>query len=138
MDINLKTILNAGRVFGRGISFPPRVSAEGRLVWSEGEQNIREAIRVILLTEERERINLPRFGGGLGQFLFEPNTVMTRHLIQERIASALATWEPRIRVESVDVAPEPEDRQAAIVTITYQLVATQARERVSLSVTLNG
>lgn len=138
MEININTTLDAGQVFGRGISFPPRVSAEGRLVWSEGEQNIREAIRVILLTEERERINLPGFGGGLGQFLFEPNTVLTRHLMQDRIANALAAWEPRIRIESVDVVPDPEDREAAIVTITYQLVATQARERVSLSVTLNG
>jgi len=130
--------VDVGKVFGRGISFPPRVGADGRVVWSEGEQNIREAIRVILLTEERERLNLPSFGGGLGRFLFEPNTVMTRHLIQDRIAKALAAWEPRIRVESVDVTPDPQDDQAAIATITYQLVATRTRERVSLSVTLNG
>jgi uncharacterized protein len=136
--MNIKSTLDAGKVFGRGISFPPRVSADGRMVWSEGEQNIREAIRVILLTEERERINLPSFGGGLGQFLFEPNTVMTRHLIQDRIAAALKSWEPRIQVESIDVVIDPVDPQAAIVTITYQLVATQARERVSLAVTLNG
>jgi phage baseplate assembly protein W len=108
------------------------------MIWSEGEQNIRESIRVILMTEERERINLPSFGGGLGEFLFEPNTVMTRHLIQDRIATALKAWEPRIRVESVEVVPDPEDKQAAVVTITYQLVATQTRERVSLGITLNG
>jgi phage baseplate assembly protein W len=130
--------MDVGKVFGRGISFPPRLSADGRMVWSEGEQNIREAIRVILLTEERERINLPSFGGGLSQYLFEPNTVMTRHSIEDRIARALATWEPRIQVESVDVAPDPDDPQAVIATITYKLVATQARERVNLSVTLNG
>jgi uncharacterized protein len=130
--------MDAGKIFGRGISFPPRVSVEGRVVWSEGEQNIREAIRVILLTEERERINLPSFGGGLGQYLFEPNTVMTRHQIQDRIAKALVAWEPRIRVESVDVLPDPQEAQAAIVTITYQLIATQTRERVNLNVTLNG
>jgi uncharacterized protein len=129
--------MDAGKLFGRGISFPPRLSADGRMVWSEGEQNIREAIRVILMTEERERINLPDFGGGLNQYLFEPNTVMTRHLIQDRIVKALAAWEPRVRVESVDVVPDPQDAQAAVATITYQLVATQARERVSLNVTFN-
>ena len=123
MMMNTQSTLEAGKVFGRGISFPPRVSADGRLVWSAGEQNIREAIRVILLTEERERINLPSFGGGLGKFLFEPNTVMTRHLIQDRITTALASWEPRIQIESVEVVPDPEDSQAAIVTITYQLIA---------------
>ena len=129
--------MDVGKILGQGISFPPRLGTDGRMVWSVGEQNIREAIRVILLTEERERINLPRFGAGLTQFLFEPNTSMTRHLIEDRISKALAAWEPRVQIESVNVVPDPEDAQAAIATITYQLVATQTRERVSLHVTLN-
>ena len=128
--------MNDGRIFGRGISFPPRVGADGRMVWSQGEANVREAIRVILMTEQRERVRLPQFGGGLGSFLFEPNTVTTRQLMQDRIAKALAQWESRINVESVEVEPDPVDPQAAIATITYKLVATQARERVNLSVTL--
>src|SRR6266446_1343006 len=126
--------MDAGRIFGRGISFPPRVGPEGRVVWSAGEDNVREAIRIILLTEQRERLNLPQFGGGLGQLLFEPNTVTTRHLIQDRISKALADWEPRIRVESVEVTADPADPQAAIATITYQLVATGSIERVSMAV----
>lgn len=130
--------MDAGKIFGRGISFPPRVGPDGRVTWSAGETNIREAIRIILMTERRERIALPDFGGSLGEFLFEPNTVATQHLIQDRITKALAQWEPRIRVESVDVREDPDDRQAAIATITYRLVATQARERVSVNVTLAG
>ena len=47
---------NAGRIFGKGISFPPRVGADGRVVWSEGETNIRESIKVILLTELGEQM----------------------------------------------------------------------------------
>ncbi len=130
--------MDAGKIYGRGISFPPRVGADGRVAWSEGEVNVREAIRIILLTEPRERVRLPEFGGGLSSFLFEPNTVTTRHLIQDRITKALAQWEPRVRVESVEVEPDPADPQAAIATITYKLVATQTRERVSLNVTLTG
>lgn len=98
--------------------------------------NVREAIRVVLMTEERERITLPEFGGSLSRFLFEPNTVTTRHQIQDRITKALERWEPRISVESVDVQQDSADKQAAIATITYRLVATQIRERVTLSVTL--
>ena len=130
--------MDKGRVFGRGISFPPRVGPDGRVAWSEGEDNIREAIRVVLLTELNERLNLADFGGGLGRFLFEPNTVTTRHQISQRITRALALWEPRINVESVAVEPDPADPQAAIATITYKLIATQSRERVSLGVTLGG
>jgi hypothetical protein len=81
---------------------------------------------------------LPDFGGGLGRFLFEPNTVSTRHLIENQITRALIDWEPRIRVESVKVEADPADSQAAIVTVTYKLIATQTSERVSLTVTLAG
>jgi phage baseplate assembly protein W len=128
--------MNASQIYGRSISFPPRVGADGRVAWSVGEENIRESIRVILLTNLRERLRLAEFGGGLSQFLFEPNTVATRHQIEERIKRALAAWEPRISVDGVNVEADPNDVQAAIATITYKLVATQKRERVSVSVTL--
>lgn len=128
--------MDAGRIFGRGISFPPRVGPDGRMVWSDGAQNIREAIFVILMTQFKERLYQPDFGGNLGVYLFEPNTVTTHHLIETQIARALRRWEPRIRVESVNVEPDPQDPQAAIATITYQLVATQTRERVSFDVPL--
>jgi phage baseplate assembly protein W len=131
-------MIDNGQIFGRGISFPPRVGSDGRVAWSEGEVNVREAIRVILMTEQRERLRLPDFGGGLGLFLFEPNTVTTRQLIKDRIGKALARWEPRINVQSVEVDPDPADAQAVVAAITYKLVATQVRERVSLTVTLAG
>ena len=131
-------MLDSGQLYGRGISFPPRVGPDGRVAWSEGEGNVRESIQVILMTELRERLRLPDFGGGLGLYLFEPNTVTTRHLIKDRIAKSLAQWEPRIQVEAVGVEADPDDPQAAIATITYKLIATQTRERVSLNVTLGG
>ncbi|MEP6925802.1 MAG: GPW/gp25 family protein [Pyrinomonadaceae bacterium] len=134
----IKSMNDAGKMFGRGISFPPRIGTDGRVAWSEGEQNVRESIRVILMTELNERLRLPEFGGGLNRFLFEPNTVTTRQLIRDRITKALAQWEPRVTVESVSVEPDSQDAQAAVATITYRLVATQTRERVSLGVTLNG
>ena len=130
--------MDSGRLFGRGIAFPPRVSNDGRVAWSEGEVNVRESIRIILMTEQRERLMLPEFGGSLGLFLFEPNTVTTRHLIKDRIERALKRWEPRIALERVSVEADPEDAQGAVATITYKLVATETRERVSMSVTLAG
>jgi phage baseplate assembly protein W len=129
-------LTNAGKVFGRGISFPPRVGADGRVAWSEGETNVRESIRVILMTEQPERLRTPSFGGSLGRYLFEPNTVATRRSIQDRITKELAQWEPRISIESVNVDADKDDPTAAVAVITYKLIATQTVERVSLSVTL--
>lgn len=130
--------MGAPSIFGRGIAFPPRLGPDGRWAVSEGEDNIRESIRVILETEQRERIMLPRFGGGLRGYLFEPNTVATRHQIGERIRRALSMWEPRINVDDVAVDPDPRDPQAAIATVRYKLVATRAAAQISLGVKLSG
>ena len=130
--------MDAGKLFGRGIAFPPHVGSDGRLAWSEGEANIREAIEIILRTEERERVNLAAFGGGLRRFLFEPNTVATRFQIEDRITRALQAWEPRITVNSVAVDEDPRDPQAAVATIDYQLVSTRAKSQLSVNVKLAG
>jgi phage baseplate assembly protein W len=131
-------VTTPGAIYGRSVSFPPRVGPDGRMAWSEGEQNIRESIQVILLTNLRERIRLPEFGGGLNRYLFEPNTVSTRHLIEERIVQALKRWEPRIAVQSVRVEEDSADREAAIATVQYKLVATQTPQLLSLGVRLAG
>ena len=130
--------MDAARLYGRGIAFPPRVGPDGRLAWSAGEDNVRESIQIILLTGLQQRIQRPDFGGSLNDFLFEPNTVTTRHALAERIRSTLRQSEPRIQVESVVVDADPSDGQAALATIVYRLVATGRRERVSLSVALSG
>ena len=128
--------MDSARILGRGIGFPPMLGPDGRLAWSEGEENVRQAIEVILLTRLNERVMLPRFGSGLDTFLFEPNTVATRHQVHERIEAALRQWEPRIAIESVTVEADAEDPEAAVATITYRLVATQVRERVRLTINL--
>jgi Bacteriophage baseplate protein W len=130
--------MDPGRILGRGISFPPRVGADGRVAWSQGDQNVREAVQIVLRTELRERLRLPDFGGGLGRFLFEPNTTTTRRQIKDRIVKSLTVWEPRITLESVDVDPDTTDPEAAVATIVSRLVATQVQERVSLTVQLAG
>jgi len=129
-------VTDAANLFGRGFSFPPRIDANGQVAWSEGTKNIREAIQVILLTEIGERLMLTDFGAGLKHFLFEPNTVETRRLIEERITQALEQWEPRIQLQEVNVAEDANDSQQAIATINYKLIATQQTERVSVQLNL--
>ncbi len=123
-------------IFGQSMSFPPRVGADGRFVWSSGEANIREAITVILKTEAGERVGVPEFGAGLTRFLFEPNNAATHARVQDAVQRALARWEPRIAVEAVDVHAHPDDLESALATITYRLVATASRERISVAIPL--
>jgi phage baseplate assembly protein W len=127
-----------GDVLGRGIAFPPGVGPDGRVAWSEGEANVREAMQIVLKTDRNERLRLPEFGGGLPRFSFEPNTAATHQQVAEEIRKALATWEPRIAIQAVDVTEDPADPESAIATVLFRLVATQATERVTLSVPVGG
>jgi phage baseplate assembly protein W len=130
--------MDQSRVFGQGPSFPPRVGTDGRLAWSAGEENVRESIRLILLTEPGERLMREDFGCGLRQFLFEPNTPTTRALIRERILRALARWEPRVRIEEVGVESDPTTERLISIGIRFRLVATGAPGRLAMSLQLEG
>ncbi|MGJ7900920.1 GPW/gp25 family protein [Lysobacter sp. 1R34A] len=123
-------------IFGQSLSFPPRVGADGRFVWSSGEDNIRESIAVILKTEPGERVGVPEFGAGLARFLFEPNNPATHARMRDAVQRALTRWERRIEVEAVEVAAHPTQAETAVATITYRLVATASRERISLAIPL--
>ena len=130
--------MDQARIFGKGMAFPPRVGPDGRIAWSSGEPNIHESIRLILSTEPGERLRLPAFGAGLRRFLFEPNNLATHTLIRQAITESLKRWEPRIQVESVEVAADPREAEVAIATLTYRLVATQAQERIAVAVGVQG
>ena len=119
---------------GQGISWPPRIDGDGRLLLSADAENVREAIQVILLTEPGERVRLPEFGAGLGHFLFEPNIPATHIAIARRITQSLMRWEPRIRVAQVEVDADPSDPQAALATIAYRLVSNAQQATLNISI----
>jgi phage baseplate assembly protein W len=125
-------------IFGQGLSFPPQVGADGRLAWAAGEENVRQSIRILLLTEPGERLMREEFGCGLRTFMFEPNTTTTRQLIRERIQQSIARWEPRAAVEAVEVEADPNDARIAHIQILFRLIATQTLERLNMSLQLEG
>jgi phage baseplate assembly protein W len=97
---------------------------------------VRESIRLILLTEPGERLLREGFGCGLRRFLFEPNTVITRQLIHDRIIQAIGRWEPRVALEAVEVEADPENSRLVVITILFRLVATLALGRMGLTLQL--
>ena len=60
---------------------------------------------------------LPRFGCGIHEYVFAPNSPATRGDIAHQVQQALARWEPRIDV--LRVAVEPGDPGA----VTSNLLA---------------
>lgn len=123
-------------LYGRSLGFAPRVGPDGRMVWSEGELNVRESICIILRTRPGERLMRPDFGCGLDRYLFEPNNVGTLRLIQEEVKQSLVRWEPRITLNDIQVSTNASDPRAVDITIYYTLVATSKREQLNLTFAL--
>jgi phage baseplate assembly protein W len=114
----------AGDLYGRGLSFPVRVDLDGRLAVSAGELNVRESLCVLLRTAPLERVERPGYGAGVGQHLYGTNDLATLRLIQEEVRQAITTWEPRVALDDVRVAVNPDDPRAVDITVAYTLVAT--------------
>jgi len=80
----------------------------------------------------------PSFGGGLEQFLYEPNTLATRTQIENRTRRALARWEPRAVVEEVSAETASDEPSAVLLTVVYTIRDTGTREQVRLTLDLGG
>ncbi|MFJ9752250.1 GPW/gp25 family protein [Streptomyces chartreusis] len=120
--------------FGRGWALPLAPSgSRGALVFTGGAELVRQAIRVILVTEPGERLMRPDFGCGLRQFLTLPNTPGTRAAIGRAVEESLAAWEPRITVRTVDVRPG-DDPSLAVVTVSYTHVRDGSTDDLRLAV----
>ena len=119
---------NQAKAFlGVGWAFAPCVTADGRIALARYEEDIREAILIILGTDLGERAMRPDFGAGLNQFVFEPVDSTTMHLVQTRVQEALVAWEPRIDVISVDVTADTEEANKLLIAMTYKVRATNTQ-----------
>lgn len=121
-----------------GWSFPVLPTRpHGALTTCSGPALVRQAVRLVLVTEPGERIMRPAFGCGLRQFLMAPNTPGTRAAIAEAVTTALATWEPRITLRGVEVVPG-EDPSVAVVTVSYVHARDGSADVLRLGVAVGG
>lgn len=111
-------------LLGRGWKFPLKVNAKGGLNWSEGPDHIQDAIWLIIRTSSGERVMRPRFGSGVDEFVFQPNSPATRVALEAVIKNALLQWEPRIDIEAVRVDPVAGEENQVLVAIEYRLRTT--------------
>ena len=111
---------------GVGWAFPPDVQVDGQIATVAFEEDIRQAIRIILGTNPGERVMRPDFGAGLNAFVFEPLNETTKQLVQTRVEEALIDWEPRIDVEEVRATIDAVERNKLVITISYRVRASNA------------
>ena len=111
---------------------------QGQLHYPNLADSIRQSIEVILRTRPGEQLMRPNFGGGLENFLQQPNTLVTRRRIQSAISEALAQWENRILLNLVTVEAVPEMPTHIRIEIVYQIKRTGLAQQLGLTMELEG
>ena len=108
---------------GVGWAFPVK-PINGRLTYARYEDDIEQAIQIILQTAPGERVMLLEFGAGLRDFVFEPNSLVTHRAIETSVMQALIDWEPRIDIERVEVISNDSEPNVLLIHLDYVVRAT--------------
>ena len=87
-----------GGILGSGVAFPLGVDARGGVALAHDEQDVNQAIQIILGTARGERPMRPDFGCGIHDFVFESVDADMMGRLEAAIRDALDHWEPRIQV----------------------------------------
>jgi len=114
---------------GRGWSFPPEFEQAGNQVkMVEKEQDIRESLLILLSTTPGERIMHPDYGCGLERLVFEPSTNRLYRKIKDRITHSILLFEPRVKLNTIDIEQVPGEEGILYVTIDYFIIQTNSRQ----------
>jgi len=123
----MKTLDEKKAFLGVGWSFPVCLDNNGDVSTVAFEQDIQQAIRIILGTNHDERVMRPNFGAGLNAFVFEPICQATMQLVKKRVRDALVDWEPRIDVLDVKVTDDASEHNKLLIDVEYRVRATNTR-----------
>lgn len=101
----------------RTFGFPFAIDAAGYVNASGGDEAIRGKIIQVLFTSPGERVNLPQFGCGLFDLVFEPNDDVLAGAMRFSVGRALARWlDDEIILEGVEVE---RGEEIVIVEVVY-------------------
>lgn len=109
---------------GKGWKYPVRVDENGKIAISEYDEDIKEAIRIILGTAKGERVMRPEFGCGIHEYVFTSMNAVNLSLIETSVRDALTLWEPRIELVNVNTDAGKADEGKLFINIDYRVRAT--------------
>ncbi|GIV97427.1 MAG: hypothetical protein KatS3mg057_2084 [Herpetosiphonaceae bacterium] len=111
-------------LIGAGWRFPPNVDGRGSIALSRGEDEIVEAIEIILSTPKGQRVMRPEFGCRIYELLFDPMNAATFSTAEHYVKEALEMWEPRIDVLEVIADEDPDTPGCMLIYVSYRIRAT--------------
>ena len=111
--------------------FPFKIATDGDIASVTGDENIRAKIIQVLFTSPGERVNMPEFGCGLRDLLFDPNNAILAATTEFTVRKSLEHWlGNQILVEAVDVKSEEE---ILLITIVYMRRETLERQAIKIT-----
>ena len=87
----------------------------------KGENAIKQALKVLLLTGPAERLFHPELASGVRSLLFDLVTPTTAYELQTTIEEVINNFEPRVNLVNVDVSANP-DEAAYDVSVEFSIV----------------
>ena len=110
---------------GRGFKFPFRVDpSTNRIAMCGAEEDIEEAIGIILRTNVGERVMLPEFGTRAGDFVFSDSRTERIAALENSVREALERWEPRISGVEASAVNSRGSRNVLEINIRYTVRMT--------------
>ena len=109
---------------GCGWKFPVGTDFNGKIMMSEYEKDIKEAIWIILATSQGERVMRPNFGCGIHDYVFEHINITTIKMMEDSVREALTLWEPRIELINIQTSTEKVNEGKIIISIDYLVRST--------------
>lgn len=110
---------------GRGFKFPIQADEmTGKMKTSAYDEDIKEAIYLILMTRKGERIMKPEFGCGVHDYAFGTLDYTSLSMMERSVREALALWEPRITDVEVNLTVDDKKDSCVLISIDYTVRST--------------
>jgi phage baseplate assembly protein W len=110
---------------GRGWAMPFRLlPGSGRVTLVAYDDDVREAIRIILGTAKGERVMRPDLGCGIHDRVFAVVGTATIVQIKRDVSEALRRYEPRVELLAVEIDTAPLHDGRLDIAISYRVRAT--------------
>ncbi|NQU87671.1 MAG: GPW/gp25 family protein [Mariniphaga sp.] len=114
---------------GRGWGFPPEFNKKNKEVGMiENEEDIHSSLEILFSTSLGERIMVPDYGSNLDELLFNPLNLTLITYVIDLIKTAILYYEPRIKIDKIDIAPDNELEGILLISLDYTIRATNSRK----------
>lgn len=126
----------AMNLFSGSVASGPSLGPDGLTRSVSEEEAVRQSLLVLFATRPGERVMRPLYGCDLYRLVFSPNDATTAGLAMHYARRAVAQWEPRVEVVSVDAYAASEEE--LVIRLSYQIRGRAGEGAVAYSLHLAG